>query len=143
MSYAVPGVSGRRFTLIAAALAAAAIMTLSTAAPASALATDGCTGVSGGGYTCFGIYSTGSRVDSFYQSRGGVYPICNYQARFTVSQNNSTYWSRWSSYHSGCMYFPRATRSVSVNAYFRKPSKACGSWYENGSRLGTACNYIW
>ncbi len=133
----------RRLTQAAAGLAVAAAVALSGASPASA-SSQGCTGVSDG-MTCFNINGTSTHVDSFVQVRdkaGGTPTICNYQANFTVEQNGAVYWSTWSTFHAGCMYFWRATRTVTVNADFRDPSRACGSWYENGSRLGTACNLI-
>jgi hypothetical protein len=134
----------RRLTLAAAGFAVAAAMALSGASPVSA-SSQGCTGVSDG-FTCFNINGTGTHVDSFVQIRdkvGGTPTICNYQANFTVEQNGAVYWSAWSATNAGCMYFWRATRTVTVNGDFRNPSKACGSWYENGSRLGTACNLIY
>jgi hypothetical protein len=102
----------------------------------------GCTGASGGA-TCYYVYGNAgtTHVDHFLQSRDVVFPqICNYQAKFTVAQNNSVYWTKWSDFHNGCFYSIRATRSSgTVEKNFRNPSIGCGSWYENGSRMGTAC----
>lgn len=139
----------RRSCHLAVALAAAVALSGLGAAPSVAHnngQSSGCTGVTGG-WTCFYIWGIGgtTHVERFQQSRGVTsYPqICNYQARFTVSQNGRVYWSRWSAYHQGCFYSWRATRTVWVEGNFRNPSKACGSWYENGSRLGTACKFIY
>ncbi len=93
--------------------------------------------------TCFYVYGNrgSTHVDSFVQARDvvGKPQICNYQARFHVERNGSTYWSGWSSYHQGCFYSWRATRTLRVERNFINPSKACGSWYQDGSKMGTAC----
>jgi hypothetical protein len=136
----------------AAAVAVAVTIAMLGAATSSAhwsQKVQGCTGVSGDGVTCFmilGIPGT-THVAQFIQSRtkaGGLPQICNYQARFTVRfrRNNNAYWARNSSYHQGCFYSYRATRTVNVERNFLSPSKACGSWYEDGTRLGTACNSL-
>lgn len=103
----------------------------------------GCTGVSGG-ITCFYVYGLPgtTHVDHFLQSRDlfSLPTICNYRARFTVAQGGSVYYTKWSNYHSGCFYSFRATRSSgTVERNFRDNSTGCGTWYENGSAMGTAC----
>lgn len=131
----------RRITGLLMATVAVLALSGSPVSAHSNATSDGCTGIDSG-YTCFGVnYLKGTtHVASFYQSRGKDQPqICNYQARFTVSRNNSTYWAASTSFHQGCFYFFRATRSLRVEKTFRNPSKACGSWYESRSRLGTAC----
>lgn len=107
---------------------------------------DGCTGVNGQAFTCFQIYGNSgtTHVDKFvqvYDTAAGY--ACNYHARFTVSLNGSTYWSATTSKHSGCYYSPRVTRTYGVERNFYNNSKACGSWYMDGSRVGTACNYLY
>jgi hypothetical protein len=135
----------RKGVLFLAALVASIALLINVTPPKAAASSSGCTGVSDG-YTCFYINGGGLYVSSFAQSRGkaGGWPaICNYYGHFTTSWYGVQYWSGNSSYHSGCFYTYRATRTLYVNRNFANPSYACGSWYENGSRLGTACNWIW
>lgn len=134
---------GRRSS---ASLSLAAALLLGGAGSAAAhtnQVVDGCTGINTG-LTCLqvhGIRST-THVDHFVQARDAPQPlICNYQAKFTVkSSSRGTYWTKWSAYHSGCFYFNRVTRSSgTVEKNFDSPSTACGTWYEDGGALGTAC----
>lgn len=123
---------------------AAMVLSMGLATNSARASSSGCTGVSDG-YTCFYIYGSGTYVDKFVQARGkaGGWPaICNYKARFTASWYGVRYWEGWSSYHSGCFYTYRATRTLYVRKNYTDNTYACGSWYENGSRLGTACNWI-
>jgi hypothetical protein len=135
----------RKGALYLASLVASIALLISATPPKAAASSSGCTGVSDG-YTCFYINGGGTYVDNFVQSRTKVSwppgPICNYKAHFTASWYGTQYWDGWSSYHSGCFYTVRATRTLYVRAYYANNTYACGSWYENGSRLGTACNWI-
>jgi hypothetical protein len=136
-----PGVIG-----FAGILLTALVLLLSANAGSAKAESSGCTGVSGG-YTCFYIHgpSGSTLVTSFAQSRGVVgYPeICNYEAHFSADYKGKQYWWGRSAYHQGCFYSSRATRTDNIaDAYFMNPTYACGAWYENGSKLGTACNWI-
>jgi hypothetical protein len=127
-------------------VAALALLPLSPAPQAEA-SSEGCTGISDG-YTCFQIHGERLHVDKFVQTRGKKfippdYPaICNYYALFAVEKDGKIYWSEKTEVHKGCMYSPRATRTLHVNRDFLRNSKACGSWVEDDSKLGTACNRI-
>jgi hypothetical protein len=131
---------------LAGLLLAAIVLLLSTAPSNARAESSGCTGVNGG-YTCFYIHGpNGSTlVTSFAQSRGvvGTPTICNYKAHFTAEYNGDEYWAGDSAYHQGCFYSYRATRTDNIaDAYFMDPTYACGEWWEDGSKLGTACNWI-
>lgn len=125
---------------------AALVLLLSTGASEAKAESSGCTGVSSG-YTCFYIHgpSGSTLVTSFEQARGivGEPTICNYKAHFKAEYNGQEYWAGDSAYHQGCFYSFRATRTDNIaDAYFMNPTYACGEWWENDSRLGTACNWI-
>ena len=130
----------RLYALMVAAIFSGLAVPLVTAMPASADA-DGCTQISGG-YTCTLIEGGGLHVNTFQQSKGNVSKIpqnCNYYAEFTVSKNGNVYWSGKSDFHRGCDNFPRVSRRLTVNRDFQDGSRACGTWFENNTRLGTTC----
>jgi hypothetical protein len=133
--------------LFLALLAAGVALMLSTAPQKAEAESSGCTGVNGG-YTCFYIHGpNGSTlVESFAQARGvagGTPTICNYKAHFTAEYYGEEYWAGDSDYHQGCFYSFRATRTLDIaDAYFMDPTYACGEWWEDGTKLGTACNEI-
>jgi hypothetical protein len=116
--------------------------------PPPALAdSTGCTGVRDG-QTCFSIRGQRTFVEEFEQSRLVIFippdhpAICNYYAHFTVEKDGRIYWEGTSDFHKGCWYYNEATRKLKVNHDFLRGSKACGTWWESDSRLGTACNRI-
>lgn len=130
----------RLYVLLVAAILTGVGVPLIGAPPASADA-DGCTQISGG-YTCTLIQGGGLHVNTFQQSKGHVSKPpqnCNYYARFTVSKDGREYWSGRTDVHQGCDNFPRVTRRLTVNRDFEDGSRACGSWFENDSRMGTTC----
>lgn len=127
-------------------LLVAIVLMLGAKAPKAQAESSGCTGVNGG-YTCFYIHGpNGSTlVTSFAQARGvvGTPTICNYKAHFTAEYYGDEYWAGDSAYHQGCFYSYRATRTLDIaDAYFMDPTYACGEWWEDGAKLGTACNEI-
>ncbi len=130
---------------IAASTAATSVLLTGSLATAARASSSGCTGVSDG-ITCFYVNGTGTWVDSFVQSRDkfSLPSICNYYARFRVWNSAGTkYFDQNTSYHQGCFYSWRATRTLNVWRYFDNNSRACGTWYENGGALGTACESIY
>jgi hypothetical protein len=135
----------RRSTGTPAMLGAGVVAALALPATPAVASSEGCTGVSDG-YTCFQIHGHRTHVEEFVQSRGKVStqtPVnCNYYAVFTVEKDGQIIWQDRSEAHDGCFYSPRVSRTLAVNLDFPRGSKACGSWYSDGSRIGTACNRI-
>jgi len=117
------------------------------AAPAAASA-NVCTSISGaiGDHMCTYINGSGTYVN---YARVAVYrvkpqSICNYYATFTVYDSSGVkIYSKTSAYHSGCLWGYFASRQIDVYRSFPNNSKACGSWFQDGGRLGTSCARIY
>jgi hypothetical protein len=116
---------------------------VATATPALATA-NVCTSISGqiGDHMCTYINGSGTYVN---YARVAVYriapqSICNYYATFTVYDSSGVkIYTKTSSYHSGCIWGYFASRQIDVYKRFPNNSKACGSWFQDGGRLGTSC----
>ena len=133
-----------------AALTIALIVTTASvgvgAAPSPAAATANvCTSISGvpGDHMCTRVVGSGTHVE---YARPAVYrvnpqSICNYYATFTVYNSAGTkIYTATSAYHKGCLFAALfASRQINVYRSFPNNSRACGSWFQDGGRLGTAC----
>lgn len=98
-------------------------------------------GLNVGGYVCVSRSGPGAWVDQLAAVRGKPWFICDYHARFTIAYQGRELFARNSTGHGGCMYAPRATRTINVFKPFPRGSQVCATWYEGVAHdtIGTAC----
>lgn len=144
------GISGRaRVAAVFATTLLTGLVALSLQATPALATSEGCTYTNfPNKYVCFGIvgkwYMASNYVDHFYVRRGKLTSdnsICNYRARVTVRSPSGYVWTYWSPTRWGCDVY-RTSRSFYVRRHYPKGSLACGTWYENGTYIDKACNYI-
>jgi len=130
------------------ALVISAVSLLYSPDAIAAIASHGCTRIGGdflGDLICFEVRGTGTTIDygvvSHTTSQDLGATFCNYYGRMTIYDGNGgVIEASNGNYHSGCygpVYF--VTRRIIAFKNFPTARRACGSWFENGSRLGTAC----
>jgi hypothetical protein len=137
---------------LAAVMMAVVMVAVTVMAPSAASASaNGCTRIGGsfvGDLICFEVRGSSTTVEygvvSHHTSEELAATFCNYQGRMTIyNGSGGVIWAANSNYHAGCygpVYF--VTRRIIAYQNFPTARRICGSWFENGSRLGTVCHNI-
>lgn len=117
------------------------VTVLAVPTTASAVPQQNCNvGVNSGGYVCVSRTGPAGWVDKLIAIRAKPTFFgfnCDYHARFTIAYRGRELFARNSTGHGGCMYAPRATRTIDVFRPFPRGSQVCATWYEglgHGSR---------